>query len=230
MQAGGYGVIPAQAGIQRFSRVGARLVEGRNITLAIGAKKRLDCREWPRPARAGTALALVSDERSPDAWNDFAGLLASQHRVVALPAEARHNLPEVMKALGRRPALVAHGAAVREAFRLAVAGPQAVSALVVADYAPGPGPSDYMRVNVPVMVLRGRQSVLVSHAGAVSLHEAIANSRLIEPEDCGDWPFGSCPGAAAEAVRWFIAELFSPYLDFAIPGAGEPVDPRSLRR
>ncbi len=132
-----------------------------------------------------------------------------------------------MKALGGRPVLIAHGAAANEAFRLAVVDPQAVNALVVADYVPGPGPADHTRVRLPIMLLRGRQGSIMDHASAVRLREAIPSSRLIEPEDCGDWPFGSCSSAAAEAVRWFVAGLSSPYLDFAMTGEGEPVDPRA---
>ena len=79
-----------------------------------------------------------------------------------------------------------------------------------------------LRVAAPVLVLRGRQSALMSHAEAVALREAFPGSRLIEPEDCGSWPFGSCPEAAAEAVEWFLSSCAMPVMEF---GGSEPVDP-----
>ena len=156
----------------------------------------------------------------------FAEAVAQEYRVIALRHEAAANLLAVLRAVGGAPVLVAHGAAGKQACSVAVADPEALTALVLADYRPVEGPTEHRQVSVPAMVLRGRQSRLLPHADAVALHGAMPGSRLIEPEDCGDWPFGSCPEACATAVKWFVSELSSPFMQFAVEGDGEPVDPR----
>jgi pimeloyl-ACP methyl ester carboxylesterase len=141
--------------------------------------------------------------------------------VIALAPEVTGDgLAVACRNVGSKAVLVAHGGPCKDAALFAASAPASLVALVLsdcnADVVAG------LRVGVPVLILRGRQSALMSHAEAVALREAAPGSRLIEPEDCGSWPFGSCPEAAAEAVAGFVSSCAMPMMEF---GEGEPVDP-----
>ena len=201
----------------------------RKLDLDLGAGRRLSCLEWPGAPGVKT-VALIAADRQPLAWDEFASKLAGERRVVALPPEGGANLSATLRAVGGPPVLVAHGQAGRAACSVAASDPGHLSALVLADYAPAAGSAEPRRLTVPTLILRGRQSTLLDHASAVALHQAMPGSRLIEPEDCGAWPFGSCPEAAATAVRWFVSELAASFMEFVVPEAGEPVDPQAARK
>jgi pimeloyl-ACP methyl ester carboxylesterase len=173
-------------------------------------------------------VVLISSSKEPADWEHFALRLAEDHRVVALAGSAAKDLLAALRAIGGQPVLVAHSEAGIQASAVAASNPDALSGLVLADCCPS-ATTERIRVACPVLVLRGRQSTALSHSEAVALHEAVPGSRLVEPEDCGAWPFGSCPEASATAIRWFVSELASPFMEFVLPGDGEPVDPRALR-
>lgn len=198
---------------------------GRKINLRVDGKTLATGLEWGRE-QASPAIVLISSDRLPEEWAEFAEAVSQEHRVIAIGREAVASLRAVLKSAGGAPVLVAHGPAGRQACSTAAADPDALLALVLADYRPEAGWTEHTRVSVPAMVLRGRQSRLLPHADAVALHGAMPASRLIEPEDCGDWPFGSCPEVCAIAVKWFVSELSSPVMHFAVEGEGDPVDPR----
>ena len=65
------------------------------------------------------------------------------------------------------------------------------------------------RIRCPVLLLRGRQSNLLTHETAVRMREALpsAQVRLAELEGGGHWFYQDFPGAFEAAVRWFIEGL-----------------------
>ena len=65
------------------------------------------------------------------------------------------------------------------------------------------------RIRCPVLLLRGRQSNLLTHETAVRMREALPASqvRLAELEGGGHWFYQDFPGAFEAAVRWFIEGL-----------------------
>ena len=65
------------------------------------------------------------------------------------------------------------------------------------------------RIRCPVLLLRGRQSNLLTHETAVRMREALpsAQVRLTELEGGGHWFHQDFPGAFEAAVRWFIEDL-----------------------
>ncbi|MSQ08226.1 MAG: alpha/beta hydrolase [Dehalococcoidia bacterium] len=197
----------------------------RHITLKSGGKTLSKGLEWGHE-QASPVMVLIASDRLPVEWGMFAEAMGQKYHVIALENTSSVDLLSVLRVAGDAPVLVAHGDAARQACAVAAAYPDSLAALVLADYSPVPGQSQHEAVSVPAMVLRGRQSRLLPHADAVALHVAMPGSRLIEPEDCGDWPFGSCPEACATAVNWFLSELSSPFMQFVVEGEREPVDPK----
>ena len=65
------------------------------------------------------------------------------------------------------------------------------------------------RISCPVLLLRGRQSALLTHETAVRMREALPVSqvRLAELEGGGHWFHQDFPGAFEAAVRWFLEDL-----------------------
>jgi pimeloyl-ACP methyl ester carboxylesterase len=174
-------------------------------------------------------LLLAAASHAPAEWTAFAERLAGLHRVIALAWRGTGNdLAGACRSVAGGTVLIAHGGACKDAARYAASGAAGLVALVLSDC-----PADDvagLRVAAPVLILRGRQSGLMSHAEAVALREAFPGSRLIEPEECGSWPFGSCPDAAAEAVEWFLSSGATPVMEFGEIGESEPVDPGRIQR
>ncbi len=65
------------------------------------------------------------------------------------------------------------------------------------------------RISCPVLLVRGRQSALLTHETAVRMREALpeARVRLAELEGGGHWFYQDFPGAFEATVRWFLREL-----------------------
>lgn len=63
-------------------------------------------------------------------------------------------------------------------------------------------------LSVPTLIVRGRQSNLLTHEVAVRMREAIANTaplvRLAELEGGGHWFYQEFPGAFEMTFRWFM--------------------------
>ncbi len=181
----------------------------RQLNIQADARQ-FSCIEWG-PVVSGRVVALVSDARAPREWAAFAALISDNARVVAIPGDALGVLPQVLARLGGMLTVVAHGGACDIALRSEIAVRDRISGLVLADFDIGPTVSAVLAEQplVRTMLLRGRQCARTTHAAAVMLHEALPGSRLIEPEDCGDWPFGSCPESCATAVKWFMSQTGS---------------------
>ena len=65
------------------------------------------------------------------------------------------------------------------------------------------------RISCPVLLLRGRQSTLLTHETAVKMRQALPTSRmrLAELEGGGHWFFQDFPEAFEITVRWFLDDL-----------------------
>ena len=65
------------------------------------------------------------------------------------------------------------------------------------------------RISCPVLLVRGRQSTLLTHETAVKMREALPTSRmrLAELEGGGHWFYQDFPEAFEITVRWFLDDL-----------------------
>ena len=65
------------------------------------------------------------------------------------------------------------------------------------------------RISCPVLLVRGRQSTLLTHETAVKMREALPASRmrLAELEGGGHWFYQDFPEAFEITVRWFLDDL-----------------------
>ena len=72
---------------------------------------------------------------------------------------------------------------------------------------------EWGRITVPTLIVRGRQSNLLTHEVAVRMREAIAENvpimRLAELEGGGHWFYQEFPGAFEATVRWFMRAVRS---------------------
>ena len=67
---------------------------------------------------------------------------------------------------------------------------------------------EWRRIAVPTLIVRGRQSNLLTHEVAVRMREAITGKallvRLAELEGGGHWFYQEFPGAFEMTIRWFM--------------------------
>jgi pimeloyl-ACP methyl ester carboxylesterase len=63
---------------------------------------------------------------------------------------------------------------------------------------------EWSKITTSTLIVRGRQSNLLTHETAVKMREAIPNSRLAELEGGGHWFYQEFPGAFEATVRWFL--------------------------
>ena len=60
------------------------------------------------------------------------------------------------------------------------------------------------QIERPTLVVRGRDSSILTHETAVKMKEALARCRLAELEGGGHWVYDEVPGSFEAAVRWFL--------------------------
>ena len=70
--------------------------------------------------------------------------------------------------------------------------------------------ADWSKVASPTLIVRGRQSNLLTHETAVKMREALPQARLAELEGGGHWFYQEFPGAFEATVRWFLASPGQP--------------------
>ena len=70
--------------------------------------------------------------------------------------------------------------------------------------------AEWSRLQSPTLVLRGRQSELLTHEVAVRMREAVEGARLAELEGGAHWFYQEQPSDFEGAVRWFLEGLDSP--------------------
>ncbi len=65
--------------------------------------------------------------------------------------------------------------------------------------------AQWQRIAAPTLIVRGRQSDLLTHEVAVRMREALTiSTRIAELEGGGHWFYQEFPGAFEAAVRWFL--------------------------
>ena len=67
----------------------------------------------------------------------------------------------------------------------------------------------WRRISCPTLILRGRQSTVLTHETAVRMREALPASkvRLAELDGGGHWFYQDFPGAFHSTLRWFLEGL-----------------------
>ena len=67
----------------------------------------------------------------------------------------------------------------------------------------------WRRISCPTLILRGRQSAILTHETAVKMREALPAPmvRLAELDGGGHWFYQDFPGAFHSTVRWFLDGL-----------------------
>ena len=66
---------------------------------------------------------------------------------------------------------------------------------------------EWVSIAVPTVIIRGRQSDLLTHQTAVQMREKLSGSLLAELEGGGHWFYQESPGAFESTVRWFLSTL-----------------------
>ena len=64
--------------------------------------------------------------------------------------------------------------------------------------------AEWSQIRCPTLIVRGRQSELLTHPVAVKMKEAIPLGRLAELDGGGHWFYQEFPGAFEATVRWFM--------------------------
>ena len=64
--------------------------------------------------------------------------------------------------------------------------------------------STWREVECPTVVIRGRQSTLLTHETAVKMREQLSQCKLAELEGGGHWFYQESPGAFESTVKWFL--------------------------
>ena len=62
----------------------------------------------------------------------------------------------------------------------------------------------WKRLKCPTLLLRGRQSTVISHEEAVRMKENVPTCSIVELEGGGHWIYQEAPGSFESAVRWFF--------------------------
>ncbi|MBI4299175.1 MAG: alpha/beta hydrolase [Chloroflexi bacterium] len=65
---------------------------------------------------------------------------------------------------------------------------------------------EFSRIRCPTLIVRGRNSRILTHETAVKMKETLQGCRLAELEDGGHWVYDEVPGSFEAAVRWFLAD------------------------
>ena len=65
----------------------------------------------------------------------------------------------------------------------------------------------WRRVDCPTVVVRGRQSTLLTHETAVKMKEELPHCKLAELEGGGHWFYQESPGSFESTVKWFLDSI-----------------------
>ncbi len=170
-------------------------------------------------------MLIVAPGTTSDDLNEFVSLLAPPNSPVFAEVSSALELLMFIWDMGVPVNLIAQGElAVGWASELVSMAPAAAGSITICDGELTADQIDQMHA-ISTLVLRGRQSSSLSHEAAVQMHESLRHSKLIEPEECSDFPAKDNPDAAAAAVNWFLAGSGSNDNEFSTI---EPIDPRSL--
>ena len=182
-------------------------------SIAMFPGREIPVLEWSDGESRPPILMLAGSGAASD-WGALATGLATDYRILALERAEWPLLMEAIWASGEPAILVAQGDAAETAIQVASVAPGSVRAAVLVDYALPDGAASPVKLAMPCLIFRGRQSDITTHGDAVALHEAIPGSHLIEPENCGAWPDGASAPALEESIRLFLSRLGAPFAEY----------------
>jgi pimeloyl-ACP methyl ester carboxylesterase len=178
---------------------------------------------WERPSPSSPMLIVAPDD-SPDDWHEFTALLSPPSSPVLAEVSSALEILMFIWDMGRPVDLVTQGQQAAEwAADLVAMAPAAASSITICNGELSAKRIDDMHA-ISTLILCGRQSKSLTHESAVAMHDALRHSRLIEPEDCGEFPAKDNPDAAASAVNWFLAGSGSGDEEFS---DSDPIDPKA---
>lgn len=183
-----------------------RKVKTINSTLRLNNGAILDIKTLGDSSNRPIVLLSPADS-DPDLLHNLAERLSSDFIVelVPLPGDGRGGdwAAAALDKLTNPALVVGYGQSCRAAFVSTKL--RSVKAMVlVGKNLPNPETDD---PGVSTLILRGRQSIELSHEAAVTLMNRLPDSRLYELENCADNPAVEAPDALETAVRWFINHL-----------------------
>jgi len=206
----------------RFKTDGALTMgEFQNISVTLQSGRVVGLDAWPG-SDAAQPIVIVAPGTSADDWNEFSSLIVVSRAPLLAGVSSAFELVMLIWEIGEPVLLLSQGDVAAGWVSEAVnSAPGGVTALAICD---GSVPAKFIGTMhaVSTLILRGRQSKLLTHEDAVSLRESLPHSMLIEPEDCGDFPAKDNPDAAAAALNLFIGKSGDSEDDFS---DSEPVDP-----
>lgn len=150
---------------------------------------------------APVAVIVAENEQEAQTWRTVAERLSGTFKVRLQPLPVGE-----LRGVEARALWIADGPAAASGLCDALAANQAKDPAGVVFVCAVPS-SGANLPNVPVLVLRGRQSEALSHADAVAGYESLPVGRLIELENCADAPESEQPVALATAISWFFESL-----------------------
>ena len=65
----------------------------------------------------------------------------------------------------------------------------------------------WREIDCPTVIIRGRQSTLLTHETAVKMREELADCKLAELEGGGHWFYQESPGSFESTVKWFLNSI-----------------------
>jgi len=196
--------------------------EFEQVTVKLQSGVEVSVNAWPGSDTA-RPIVMIGPSTVADDWNEFAARLSGSHSPVLAGVSSSYELLMLIWEIGEPVLLLSQGSVAATLISKVVdIAPGGVTAIAICD---GEVPTriiDSMH-SVPALILRGRQGKLLSHESAVALHDALPHSKLIELENCGDFPARDNPDAAAAAVNLFLIESGSSVNSYT---DSEPIDPR----
>ena len=169
-------------------------------------------------------MLIVAPDSSSEDWNEFAALLAPPSSPVLAGVYSALEVLMFIWDMAVPVDLVTQGQPAAEwAAELVAMAPAAASSITICN---GELSVDHIKGMhaISTLILRGRQSKSLTHESAVMMHDALRHSRLIEPENCGEFPAKDNPDAAASAVNWFLSGSGSGDEEFSDTN---PIDPKA---
>ena len=160
----------------------------------------------PNRVRALIVVDIDPDPRNPQTARDFAQIAAEP--------DSYPTMERFIERLRERQPFTDAATLARQAPFLSKPTPDGGFAWkadirIVTEYERPDLWESWRRVSCPVLLVRGRQSRLLTHETAVKMREALPASqiRLAELEGGGHWFHQDFPGAFEAAARWFLDSL-----------------------
>ena len=131
-------------------------------SIAMFPGREIPVLEWSDGESRPPILMLAGSGAASD-WGALATGLATDYRILALERAEWPLLMEAIWASGEPAILVAQGDAAEAAIQVASVAPGSVRAAVLVDYALPDGAASPVKLAMPCLIFRGRQSDITTH-------------------------------------------------------------------